>query len=60
MGYETDWKPTKVENTHYKCLHCKSDEVEYRRWVSSDGGHTDYLYRCKDCDKEWWAEGADA
>ena len=59
MGFYTDWKPTKAENPDFKCRQCKSDEVEYRCWESSDGAHDDINYRCNGCQREWWVEGAD-
>jgi transposase-like protein len=60
MSYTSDWKPTKAENPTFVCIRCKSDEVEYREWESSDGAHDDTHYRCRLCEKEWWVEGSDA
>ena len=59
-AYVTDWKPTKAEDSDYRCIKCGSDEVEYREWESTDGAFEDFHYRCKVCGREWWAEGADA
>lgn len=59
-AYVTDWKPTKAEDSDYRCIKCGSDEVEYREWESTDGAFEDFHYRCKACGREWWAEGADA
>lgn len=49
-----EWLPAKS-----KCRHCKTGDVEYKDWESSDGGHTDIHYQCKSCKKDWWIEGAD-
>lgn len=59
MGYETDWKPTKMEAPDFKCRKCGSDGIEYREWEDSEG-HEDIHYRCNNCKREWWVEGADA
>lgn len=59
MGYTTDWKPTKDENPEFVCQECGSDDVRYRVWESSDGGHEDIRYQCV-CGRAWWVEGPDA
>ncbi|WP_375599374.1 hypothetical protein [Devosia sp. Naph2] len=61
MGYETDWTDVEKGSPDCDCpAKCGSADIEVREWESSDGGHTDYHYRCKGCGKDWWAEGADA
>jgi hypothetical protein len=52
-------KPTAAENPDFKCS-CGSNNVWYRSWESSCGGYDDYKYHCRDCNKTWWVEGADA
>lgn len=58
MAYTTDWKPTKATDPDYKCG-CGSNDVWFRKWEPSDGGHEDIKYECRACQKTWWAEGAD-
>jgi DNA-directed RNA polymerase subunit M/transcription elongation factor TFIIS len=54
------WKPTKAVNPDFKCRECGSYEVEYSEWESSDGAYEDLHYRCLNCKRDWWVEGADA
>jgi len=60
MPYVSDWKPTKPEAPDYKCRNCESDNIWYREWESSDGGHEDIKYECRNCNCTWWVEGSDA
>jgi len=55
MSY-SDWEDCE-ETT---CRKCKSTNVEYRIWESSDGAFEDYNYRCKDCHTTWWVDGIDS
>lgn len=59
-NYLADFKPTKSENPNFKCRKCGSDDVWYRKWEASDGGHEDILYKCLGCSRTWWFEGSDA
>lgn len=59
MPYTTDWIETKITNPEFKCKKCKSNEIEYREWESSDGAHDDLEYKCNGCGKHWWVEGSD-
>ncbi len=52
-------KPTCEENPDFKCL-CGSNNVWYRTWESSCGGYDDMKYTCRDCNRVWWVESADA
>lgn len=58
MGAYGEWK--KCEKTICRNPSCKSDNVEYREWESSDGGHVDYNYHCNECNKTWWIDGIDS
>jgi transposase-like protein len=59
MPYTTDWKPVKLERPDRLCKECNSDNVWYRLWESSDGGHEDVHYHCRGCNRNWWVEGTD-
>ncbi len=59
MPYKTDWKPTKAENPNFVCRICKSDDVWYRKWESSDEAHDDKEYECRGCNRNWWVDGSD-
>lgn len=59
VPYTTEWKPTKAENSKFKCRKCGSDDIEYRMWDSSDEAHTDVEYKCNGCGRGWWVEGPD-
>jgi len=56
---KSEWKPTKPEDSDFKCQKCQSDDIWYSVWESSDGGHTDINYHCKGCNRRWWVEGSD-
>lgn len=43
-----------------KCRKCRSTNVHYRLWESSDGAFEDYKYECLDCGHIWWIEGIDS
>lgn len=51
------WKPTKTENPNFLCPHCHSDNLWYKEL---DNDHDDVKYECRDCNKRWVSEGADA
>ncbi len=38
---------------------CGSLRVIYQIVDSSDGGHSDEHYKCTECNKTWWVDGAD-
>lgn len=57
MKYD-QWTKTKEDNPKYTCYFCGSRDVEY--YAASKDDHGDIHYRCPDCKKEWWYEGADA
>lgn len=52
-------KPTKAKNPAFTCIACKSDDIWYYTWESSDGAYEDYHYRCNTCNKQWWIESSD-
>jgi DNA-directed RNA polymerase subunit M/transcription elongation factor TFIIS len=54
----SEYKPVE---SHYKfvCSKCKSSDVWYSVYESSDGGHEDYFYHCHECDRKWIVEGSD-
>jgi DNA-directed RNA polymerase subunit M/transcription elongation factor TFIIS len=54
----SEYKPVE---SHYKfvCSKCKSSDVWYSVYESSDGGHEDYFYHCHGCDRKWIVEGSD-
>lgn len=52
-GDFSEWKP---DDRSCRC----GGDVEYRAWDSSDGGHTDYNYRCVACKRTWWIDGCDS
>ena len=54
------WKPTKAENSTFKCRICGSDDVWYDVDKSDCGGFEDYHYHCKGCDRKWWVESSDS
>lgn len=43
-----------------KCRKCQAENVKYRVWESSDGGHEDYNFRCFTCGHQWWIDGIDS
>jgi len=59
MPYVTDWKPISTENTNFCCQKCKSKNVSFRYWESSDEAHEDTKYACNECGNIWWVEGSD-
>ena len=59
MPYTSEAKPVKDEDPDFKCIRCKSDNVWYMEWESSDGAHDDVNYNCRDCGRDWWVEGSD-
>jgi hypothetical protein len=57
--YETDWKP--VARAEVPCRKCGvPGHIEFRDLESSCGGYEGVHYRCTNCGKDWWVEGADA
>lgn len=54
---------SKIEPNQYpdfKCKYCgENKNLVYYLWESSDGAYEDYHYKCDDCGKDWWVEGAD-
>lgn len=43
-----------------KCHECGKEELSYRVWEASDGGHEDYEYTCCACGYSWWVDGIDS
>ena len=61
MPYTSDWTPIpETSNPRFGCPECRSREVSFREWESSDGAHDDTQYWCATCTNSWWVEGADA
>ena len=54
----SDWKPTKLENPEFRCWKCKSNEIIYSLYESSDGAYEDLHYKCE-CGNDWWVESSD-
>lgn len=59
MGEYSLYKFVGSENPNFECMVCKSKDVWYRKWESSDGAYIDLNYQCRGCGREWWFEGAD-
>jgi DNA-directed RNA polymerase subunit M/transcription elongation factor TFIIS len=55
-GFTSDWRMV----THGTCPKCRSDQIAYRLWESSDEAYEDYRYRCLDCGHDWWVDGIDS
>lgn len=55
MPYVGQWKPDEGG-----CKYCGEEgTIQYIEWESSCGGYEDFKYRCINCEKTWWIDGAD-
>lgn len=52
-----EWTDTNDPN--FKCRKCKSSDIAFYNWTSSDEAHDDVHYMCKNCKNDWWVEGSD-
>lgn len=58
MPFTSGW----MEAHETQCRKCHKKNVVYKQWESSDGGHEDLKFMCReaDCGHEWWVDGPDA
>lgn len=55
-GNFSDMKPCEGK----KCPKCGKEEIFYKVWESSCGGHEDYKFTCRACGHSWWIDGIDS